>query len=181
MAVNKYGGINDMPHGWPSEHKRVYNLWFHMLRRCYDANQHLRARGTHYADCSVCDRWMLLSNFSEDIKSLSGYDEWVNNTDVCLDKDSIIEGNRIYCPDACSFITKVKNIQESNKRNLNAIKIAQQSRCVQYVLKNESDTLVFNSEKEACKYLGVRQCSVASCFRKGYKCKGYNIERILKS
>ena len=38
MAKNKYGGINDMPSGWTKtdENKRVYTLWFGMLRRCYE-------------------------------------------------------------------------------------------------------------------------------------------------
>ena len=41
MARNKYGGVNDMPAGWLAnkENKRVYVLWFDMLRRCYDEEQ----------------------------------------------------------------------------------------------------------------------------------------------
>lgn len=47
-----------------------------------------------------------------------------------------------------------------------------------YQLNNGVETMVFNSEKEACKYLGVQQCSVASCFRQGSLCKGYEIKKI---
>ena len=64
--MNKYGGINDMP----TCDKRVYGLWFQMLRRCYDTTQHERKKGKSYADCEVCDRWKMLSCFAKDIKEL---------------------------------------------------------------------------------------------------------------
>ena len=54
--MNKYGGINDMPNC----DKRVYGLWFQMLRRFYDTTQHEREKGKSYADCEVCDRWKML-------------------------------------------------------------------------------------------------------------------------
>ena len=38
--MNKYGGINDMPNC----DKRVYGLWYQMLRRCYDTTQHERKK-----------------------------------------------------------------------------------------------------------------------------------------
>lgn len=47
-----------------------------------------------------------------------------------------------------------------------------------YKISNENESIIFNSEKEACEYLGVKKCSVSSCFRKGFKCKGYKIEKI---
>lgn len=53
MAKNKYGGVNDMPTGWTKtpENKRVYALWFDMLRRCYDNEQLSRSRGRTYSSC----------------------------------------------------------------------------------------------------------------------------------
>lgn len=82
MARNKYGGINDMPTGWTTskENKRVYALWFDMLRRCYDEEQLQRVRGRTYNDCSVCERWFYLSNFYEDIQKLPGYSEAPSTT-----------------------------------------------------------------------------------------------------
>lgn len=40
------------------------------------------------------------------------------------------------------------------------------------------ERLVFNSEKEACEAMGVHKCSIASCYRRGYKCKGYEISKL---
>ena len=64
MAKNKYGGVNDMPAGWTKSknNKRVYSLWFDMLRRCYDEEQLQRTKGKTYKDCSVCERWFYLES-----------------------------------------------------------------------------------------------------------------------
>lgn len=63
MAKNKYGGVNDMLTGWTKDatNKRVYVLWFDMLRRCYDEEQLARSKGRSYAECTVCERWFSLS------------------------------------------------------------------------------------------------------------------------
>lgn len=47
-----------------------------------------------------------------------------------------------------------------------------------YVLTKNGQSIEFNSEWEACKYLGVTKCTIASCYRKNSKCKGYSIKRI---
>lgn len=47
-----------------------------------------------------------------------------------------------------------------------------------YRLKKEGQTLTFQSEQEACDFLGVAKCSVASCYRRNGKCKGWQIEKI---
>ena len=69
-----------MESGWTKvpENKKVYMLWFDMLRRCYDDAQIKRDRGSSYKNCIVCDRWFYLSKFYEDIQKLNGYKEWTN-------------------------------------------------------------------------------------------------------
>ena len=47
-----------------------------------------------------------------------------------------------------------------------------------YVLDDDIYDFMFNSEKDACEYLGVVKCSVSSCFRKGSRCKGWRVTRI---
>lgn len=51
---------------------------------------------------------------------------------------------------------------------------------ITYTLKKGSETLHFNSEKDACKYLGVAKCSVASCYRRKSKCKGYTVIGLMR-
>lgn len=47
-----------------------------------------------------------------------------------------------------------------------------------YRLKKDGQTLDFHSEREACDFLGVAKCSVASCYRRNGKCKGWEIVKI---
>lgn len=172
--MNKYGGINDLPNC----DKRVYDLWFQMLRRCYDTEEHSRDRGKSYADCEVCDRWKMLSCFAKDIKKLDGYNDWLTKTGYCLDKDIKITGNKVYCKAACKFVPTSENVRDVSKRNPNITKHANEANKVKYVLDGKGVTLLFDSEKDACEFLGVKKCSVSSCYHKGYKCKGYKIEKM---
>lgn len=179
MARNKYGGVNDMPSGWTKDpqNKRVYTLWFGMLRRCYDEEQQSRSRGRTYTDCTVCDRWFYLSNFYADIQKLPGYSEWKSGGKMSIDKDLFSKGAKEYSPKTCCFVPSTVNIAERNHRNP-TIQKAQEANKTQYVLTKGKERLVFLSEQEACEKLGVHKCSVTSCYRRGYKCKGYEIERI---
>lgn len=179
MSMNKYGGINDMPSGWTKDpiNKRIYMLWFDMLRRCYDIEQIKRSKGSSYKDCDVCPEWFSLKTFSEDIKKLDGYAEWLNNGKMSLDKDIHSKGKKIYSPETCCFVHISKNISEMISRHPNINKAACESLKVKYALIKDGKRIEFPSEKAACEYLGVANCSVASCFRKGYKCKGFDIER----
>ena len=169
MKPNKYGGYADC-----KVDKRVYGLWYQMLRRCYDADQQKRTRGKSYSGCSVCESWMTLSNFAKDIVFLDGFEYWEGYHGYCLDKDSKIPGNKEYSPAACCFIPYTENIREANKRT-QSIKAAQASNKTVYYLKKDGVTLVFDSESAACKYLGVKKCSVSSCRRRDRKCKGYTV------
>ena len=64
MSKNKYGGINDMESRWTKipENKKVYMLWFDMLRRCYDDAQiksekeACEAMGVHKCSIASCYR-----------------------------------------------------------------------------------------------------------------------------
>lgn len=120
-----YGvGINDMPRGWCSENelnKRIYNCWHHMLQRCYD-NKTIDRQPT-YKDCYVCDRWLLLSNFVEDIRFIDNYKYWAShpNERVALDKDIKSNGaNKCYCLEQCMFVTLKENTRQAVKNRDNS-------------------------------------------------------------
>ena len=103
-------GINDL--GWSDNNrsctdlqKRIYVLWHSMIERCYSAKR-LISHPT-YADCSVCDGWLKLSNFARDIASLPGFEYWRDNPmqGICLDKDICNKsGIKEYNPENCSFL-----------------------------------------------------------------------------
>ncbi len=72
---------------------KVYSRWERMLHRCYGKSTK-KDRPT-YEGCSVCDEWLVFSNFKMWIE------DNVNWSDLHLDKDLLIEDNKVYSPDAC--------------------------------------------------------------------------------
>jgi len=102
-----YGvGINDSiePVSVVINGKRVmcpyYIKWVGMLRRCYSSKRHEYAPS--YIGCSVGGEWLVFSNFK---KWMQGQD-WRGKQ---LDKDIILEGNKIYSQDLCLFVGSAIN------------------------------------------------------------------------
>lgn len=172
--LNKYGGTCDTN----KVDKKIYNLWYQMLRRCYDEEQLSRDKGKAYLNCKVCEEWLSYSNFEKDIKTLPGYDNWVKQSGYCLDKDTVIPGNKVYSKNTCCFISSAENIRDIHKRKPEVMEHLHELRKTGYILTKDDEILIFNSEKEACEYVGVVKCSVASCYRRGTKCKGYTISKM---
>ena len=180
MAMNKYGGVNDMPIGYTKTEygKRIYTLWFDMLRRCYDETQLARKKGRSYVDVVVCDRWLYLRNFAEDIAKLDGYDKWLLGNSMALDKDvSVQVATKIYSPKTCRFVTAEENLKEMNNR-CSPVEKAKEAAKTKYVLFKGDEYHIFDTEKDACAFLEVKQCSVAGAWRDKCKCKGWNVIRI---
>lgn len=149
-----------------------------MLRRCYDKEQLSRNRNRKYADCSVCTAWMNLSTFARDIKKLDGFQSWLSSEGMELDKDIRSAGIKMYSPITCCFVTRAENTKEMLDRNPNITQAATATLPTTYILTKDGHSVEFRSEKQACEYLGVSQCTVASCRRRKCLCKGYSITRI---
>ena len=75
--------------------KPSYMVWKDMFRRCYQKGN---SNKWHvYDDCSVCDEWFIFDNF----------DVWYSQRYVegwHLDKDILVQGNRIYSPETCCLV-----------------------------------------------------------------------------
>lgn len=76
---------------------KSHHVWEGMIERCYFKP---RARNASYKDCSICEEWLIFSNFHKwfyDPQNgyIEGYD---------IDKDLLIKGNRIYSPATCCFL-----------------------------------------------------------------------------
>lgn len=74
-----------------------YRKWRSMLTRCY-SNLY-----PSYKGCSVCNEWLTFSNF----KSWMEQQDWEGKE---LDKDLLIEGNKVYSPETCLFIDAEVNL-----------------------------------------------------------------------
>ena len=91
-----YGiGINDLS---VTKEDRAYNIWSHLMKRCYGSKK-LKA----YKDCSICDEWKLFSNFKR------FYDDNCKDKSFHLDKDLLVQGNKIYSPETCVFVPEEIN------------------------------------------------------------------------
>ena len=77
-----------------------YRAWADMLKRCYSV-KHQKNRPT-YQGCTVSDDWLAFSNF----KAWMEKQQWEGNQ---LDKDLLIEENKVYSSDACVFVTQTVN------------------------------------------------------------------------
>lgn len=77
-----------------------YQAWIDMLKRCY-SDKCQKKRPT-YAGCTVSDEWLTFSNF----KNWMEKQEWEGKH---LDKDLLIDGNKIYSADTCVFVSPLVN------------------------------------------------------------------------
>lgn len=108
-------GINDYTSQLYSNNKPIksYLCWLHMIERCYSTMLHIRR--PNYIGCTVCDEWLYFSNFKKwyDENYREGFD---------LDKDILVEGNKVYSPETCRFvpqyINKILNNHSNNNGNL---------------------------------------------------------------
>lgn len=77
-----------------------YRAWGNMLKRCYSAQ--LQERFPTYKGCSVSEEWLTFSTFKQ----------WMEKQDFegkQLDKDLLFEGNKVYSPERCVFVTGAVN------------------------------------------------------------------------
>ena len=81
----------------------VYKVWSELLRRCYSETN--ESRNIAYKDCEVSKDWHNFQNFAE----------WYVNHEFFgfgyeIDKDLLLENNKIYCPTYCTMLPKSLNI-----------------------------------------------------------------------
>ena len=93
---------------------KCYQVWSKMLQRCYDIKYH--EKYPTYKHCIVCNKWLNYQNFAKWF-----YDNYyeVNNEKMCLDKDILNKGNKIYSPDTCIFVPERINtlfVKRNNNR-----------------------------------------------------------------
>ncbi|AHK11595.1 hypothetical protein S140_188 [Shewanella sp. phage 1/40] len=83
----------------------VYEAWKQMLRRVYSKKLH--SSFPTYQDVSVCNDWLSLSKFKSWMDNQNYYHSVEGK--LQLDKDFLLKGNRVYCPDYCCFVTRKVN------------------------------------------------------------------------
>lgn len=72
--------------------KELYNRWYSLKYRC--GNEKFPT----YIDKSVCEEWR------EDYYTFEDWSSGFVYTGMELDKDIIIPGNKVYSPEACTYV-----------------------------------------------------------------------------
>ena len=80
----------------------VYRIWKAMLQRCYDLK--FQESNQTYTGCTVCNEWHNFQVFAEWYTSQNNY-----NNGYHLDKDLLIDGNKVYSPQACTLVPQELN------------------------------------------------------------------------
>lgn len=81
-----------------------YTAWNRMIERCYSDKFH--KKNPTYKNCLVCNEWHNFQNFA------AWYDDnfyQIGNEVMCLDKDILVKGNKIYSPDTCIYVPRIIN------------------------------------------------------------------------
>lgn len=105
-------GINDAPFKTShfGEQLPEYKHWLNMLSRAYDVRVYKKQ--PNYIGTEVCSEWLYFMNFREWAlpKIQDGFE---------LDKDILVQGNKVYSPDTCLFVPKwVNSFIASAKPNI---------------------------------------------------------------
>ena len=109
-----------------NQETKAYQHWKHMINRCYNKKQ-LKARPS-YMQCEVCDEWLNFQNFAEWYEE--NYYE-VEGEKMCLDKDILVKGNKIYYPETCIFVPEKINtlfVKSNKARGKYPIGVAKQNK-----------------------------------------------------
>ena len=84
---------------------KCYDAWRQMLRRCYDSKYH--EKYYTYKGCEVHNELLCYQNFGEWF--MDNYYE-IDGEKMCLDKDILVKGNKIYSPETCVFVPNNINV-----------------------------------------------------------------------
>lgn len=85
--------------------KKEFNIWYRMLQRCYDPKFH--EKHTTYKDCIVEEYLLNFQHMAGWIKD--NYYE-VPGEKMCLDKDILCKGNKVYSRENCIFVPERINV-----------------------------------------------------------------------
>lgn len=113
----------------------------------------------------VSDEWKTLNGFLDTIEKVDGWhEEFFLKGNLTLDKDSMIQGNKIYSIKTCRFITKEEN---------NKYKPSQQN----HIIGVNPNGVVYHfyNQSEFAKLYNLRQTTISDCLKgKVKKHKGWS-------
>jgi hypothetical protein len=148
--------------------RKLYMIWYHIKERCYNED-HERYNLYGGKGVKLCDEWLDLNSFYEDVIKVDGYDrEKLLNGLIHLDKDSKISGNKIYNINNCSFISKEMNNKfKPNQMNM-FVAVSPQGKRFNYL-----------NQSECARENNLKQTNISACLKNKQKThRGWTFEYI---
>ena len=108
-------GINDFEYSIQTgsgQHKKIwipYKIWQDMLYRCHGRTRDVKI--PTYIGVTCCKEWLLFSSFLDWLFSQPYYCKSYH-----LEKDLLVKGNRIYCPERVTLVPSEINMFLTNRR-----------------------------------------------------------------
>ena len=132
--------------------RNLSKRWYMMIDRCQNQD-HPRYPQYGGSGVIVSDEWKDKETFIKDVKDLPGFSrDGILNGSLHLDKDSKVQGNKIYSKDTCVFIEQ----SENNKHKPNQMR--------EFVATSpDGTTKKSNNQSEIAREVGVAQSSVSAC------------------
>lgn len=94
----------------------AYKAWTHMLERCYDSKLHIKH--PTYKDCNVDPVWHNYQNFAKWY-----FDNYPTDGErYKLDKDILVDGNKVYGPEFCLFVSRKSNVTKAHAKYYSFVK-----------------------------------------------------------
>lgn len=132
------------------EKTKMYKFWIGMLQRCYD--EKFQEKHPTYKGCSVCKEWLNFQNLAKWYEE--NYYE-IDGQRMCVDKDILIKGNKIYSPQTCMFVPHIINtlfIKSDKIRGSYPIGVSYDKECDKY--RSVCKVYDFKNKKQKSKHLG---------------------------
>lgn len=85
-----------------------HQTWKDMIKRCYSAK--FQEQSPTYRGCSVSEEWKTFSNF----RAWMVEQDWEG---MQLDKDLLVEGNKVYSSETCVFVSRMVNMFTTDRGN----------------------------------------------------------------
>jgi predicted transport protein len=136
-----------------------YQYWSDMLRRCY--SDKFQEKEPTYKGCLVCEEWHNFQNFAK------WFDENYYTIDgdfMCLDKDILHKGNKLYLPDNCVFVPNRINVLFTKNNAIRGeypIGVSWNKRSEKF----KSTCSIFNGEIKISKSLGYYNTSLEAFYK----------------
>lgn len=92
-------------------YRQLYSVWNHMKQRCENVDSE-RYKSYGAKGVTICEKWEDFDGFADDADSIDGWDyNLFIEHKIQLDKDYKVDGNKVYSPEMCMWISKYKNTQ----------------------------------------------------------------------